>query len=213
MTRSFPDVEYHIIYSAGASSVSATLVSFHTTTPTASSSTAKSTPPPSTLIEVKSVGFDSQIGGAELDRRLRNLFVDMFESKHGKKLKADPRAMTKLWKEAGRVKAVLSANSDSAVTIESLIDDIDFKTRIARTAFEEACADLDNKWAKPILDAIAGSGLKLVSFSNYCVQSLELTTFSGGYFERYPHRWGNAHTDDSSRSPGCRRRVRFEQLI
>jgi hypoxia up-regulated 1 len=112
MTRSFPEdkQEYHIIYDAGASSVRATLVGFSTTAKSSSSS-------PHTAVNVLGVGYDREAGGTELDRRLREMLLDAFAVKHKRDLRGEKRAMAKLWKESGRVKAVLSANSETVTTV------------------------------------------------------------------------------------------------
>ena len=104
MTRSFPTPEYHVIYDAGASSIRATVVQF---------STDHKTTPPGVQISVKGVGYDRKVGGTELDRRLREILVQSFTSKHQKNIRNDKRGMAKLWKEAGRVKAILSANTEA----------------------------------------------------------------------------------------------------
>ncbi|KAK7039209.1 lumenal Hsp70 protein [Paramarasmius palmivorus] len=152
MTRSFPTPEYHVIYDAGASSIRATVVQL---------STDHKTTPPGTQIVTKGVGYDRRVGGTELDRRLREILADAFISKHHKDIRKDKRGMAKLWKEAGRVKAILSANNEAMSTVESLAFDIDFKTKVTRAQFEAACGDIKGRYAQPILDAIANAGLTL----------------------------------------------------
>ncbi|KAG7447381.1 actin-like ATPase domain-containing protein [Guyanagaster necrorhizus] len=154
MTRTFPKQEYHIIYDAGASSVRATVVSFST------DSSSKSDTP-ATHIVVAGVGYDRTIGGTELDRRLRELLVDEFVNKHKKDIRQDKRGMAKLWKEASRVKAILSANTEAVASVESVAFDIDFRTKVTRASFETACADLKGKYIQPIHDALANAGLSL----------------------------------------------------
>jgi hypoxia up-regulated 1 len=112
MTRSFPSPEYHIIYDAGASSIRTTLVSFTSIGDNKSKSSS-----PATHVSVAAVGFDRRVGGTELDRRLRNILVDDFMRKHRKDIRQDKRAMTKFWKEAQRVKTVLSANAEAVSTV------------------------------------------------------------------------------------------------
>jgi hypoxia up-regulated 1 len=111
MTRTFPTPEYHVIFDAGASSIRATVVSF-TTLPA-----EKGKGKDSTHISVVGVGYDRNTGGTELDRRLRDLLADDFQRKHKRNLREDKRGMARLWKEAGRVKTILSANTDSRVTV------------------------------------------------------------------------------------------------
>ncbi|KAJ7270749.1 Hsp70 protein-domain-containing protein [Mycena haematopus] len=150
MTRTFPTPEYHIIYDAGASSIRATLVSF--STPDTVSGTQ---------IAVAGVGYDLATGGTELDRRLREILIEAFNTKHKKDIREDKRGMAKLWKEAGRVKAILSANNDATATVESLAWDIDFKTKVSRAEFETACEDLKDRYARPIEDALRNADLTL----------------------------------------------------
>ena len=110
MTRTFAAPEYHVIYDAGASSTRATVVSFSSTMDPKAGS-------PATQINVVGVGYDRKTGGTELDRRLREILVDSFVSKHRRDIRKDKRGMAKLWKEAGRIKAILSANSDAMATV------------------------------------------------------------------------------------------------
>ncbi|KAF5376021.1 hypothetical protein D9615_007709 [Tricholomella constricta] len=153
MTRTFTTPEYHIIYDAGASSIVATVVSF---TPIDAKSGS-----PGTHIAVAGVGYDRKTGGIELDKRMREILIDMFNAKHKKDVREDKKAMAKLWKEAGRVKAILSANTETVSSVESLAWDIDFKSKVTRAAFETACSDLRGRFAQPIYDALNAAGLSL----------------------------------------------------
>ncbi|CAK5271169.1 unnamed protein product [Mycena citricolor] len=155
MTRTFPTPETHIIYDAGASGIRATLVTFSTVNSTAG-----------TQITVGGVGYDLSTGGAELDRRLREILIETFNAKTKKDVRTDKRGMAKLWKEAGRVKSILSANTEATSTIESLAWDIDFKTKVSRAQFEEACEDLKGVFAVPIADALKNAGLTLENITS-----------------------------------------------
>lgn len=114
MTRTFTTPEYHVIYDAGASSIRATVVSFTSVSPD-----SKSKDKDSTVISVAGVGFDRRVGGTELDRRLREILVKDFERKHKTDIRSDKRGMAKLWKEAGRVKTILSANAEAGTAVRS----------------------------------------------------------------------------------------------
>ncbi|CCM00707.1 uncharacterized protein FIBRA_02747 [Fibroporia radiculosa] len=158
MTRTFSAPEYHVIYDAGASSVRATVVSFSTAS---NDSKSKTSAKDSTQISVTGVGFDRSIGGTELDRRLRELMISDFQRRHKRDIRSDKRGMAKLWKEAGRVKAILSANADAMATVESLAFDIDYRSKITRADFEIACRDLKGEFTRPIFDALASAGMTL----------------------------------------------------
>ena len=111
MTRTFSEEpEYHVIYDAGASSIRATVVAF-------SSVPGKTKRDTATSINVKGLGFDRTTGGVEIDRRLRELLINDFNKKHKKDIRQDKRGVAKLWKEAGRVKAILSANAEATASV------------------------------------------------------------------------------------------------
>ncbi|KAJ7452165.1 Hsp70 protein-domain-containing protein [Mycena galericulata] len=155
MTRTFPIPEYHVIFDAGASSIRATVVSFSTSNATSG-----------TQIAVAGVGYDLTTGGTELDRRLREILIEAFNAKHKKDIREDKRGMAKLWKEAGRIKAILSANIDATATVESIAWDIDFKSKITRAEFEAACEDLKDRFAQPIEDSLRNAGLTLENITS-----------------------------------------------
>ncbi|EJD05176.1 actin-like ATPase domain-containing protein [Fomitiporia mediterranea MF3/22] len=160
MTRNFLEGrEWHVVYDAGAGGVRATVVSFETVQPNGKK--AKDANGAQTQITVAGVGFDRTAGGLELSRRLRDMLALDFEVKHGRPVTGDARGMAKLWKEAERVKTILSANTEATASIESLAFDIDYRTKITRSSLEAACSDLSPKFAQPVLDAIANAGLQL----------------------------------------------------
>ena len=117
LTRTFQNPETHLIYDAGAGSIHATVVTFSSVPSAASAKTSSKSKSNTTSIEAKSIGYARGTGGNELDKRLREILIEDFNSKHNKDIRNDPRGMAKLWKEAGRVKAVLSANADAATTV------------------------------------------------------------------------------------------------
>ncbi|KZS89329.1 actin-like ATPase domain-containing protein [Sistotremastrum niveocremeum HHB9708] len=154
MTRTFPKQEYHIIYDAGATGISATLVSFKTV----DSETAKGKD--ATQIVVHGVGYDREASGTEMDRRLRDILGADFNSKHPwNDITRDQKGMAKLWKEAQRVKHVLSVNNEASVMVESIAYDIDYKSKVTKAKFEAACEDLHEKFVNPLYNALASAGL------------------------------------------------------
>ncbi|KAG2058629.1 actin-like ATPase domain-containing protein, partial [Suillus hirtellus] len=137
--------EYYVIYDAGVSSTRVTVISFAAAgEPKTKASYAH--------FNVLSVGHD---------RNTR----DKFMLKHRQDIRKDRRTMAQLWKEAGRVNAILSANSDATSTVESVAFDIDFKTKVARSEFEDVCNDLHPRFARPTYDALANADLSLANIS------------------------------------------------
>ncbi|KAI0291592.1 heat shock protein 70 family [Russula brevipes] len=156
MTRQFPEPERHIVYDAGAASTRATVATF----------AGQGKKQDSTLITINGIGYDRLAGGTELDRRMREILVEEFEKKHGVRIRDDPKAMMKLWKEAERVKAILSANTEAASRVESVYGDIDFSMKVTRQEFEGICADMTVRFVQPIFDALNNANLTLADINS-----------------------------------------------
>ena len=168
MTRQFPtydpitgqgEKEYHIIYDSGAIDTTATVVALYQTSELPFPKSKK--PINTTHIETIGLGYE-EIGGVTLDVALRNILARDFVSKTGKSgVLDDKRAMAKLAKEATRVKQILSANQESNVNVESLYEDIDYRSHISRAQFEEALPGTDSVFSAPIVSALSAAGLTM----------------------------------------------------
>ncbi|XP_050666772.1 hypoxia up-regulated protein 1 [Leptidea sinapis] len=113
-------------------------------------------------LQVIGVSYDRTLGGLEMTLRLREHLIKAWESNGGGNVRASPRSMEKLLREAERLKIVLSANTEHYAQIESLLDDKDFKLLVTRTELEEICADLWPRVTNVVqraISAAAGSGV------------------------------------------------------
>ncbi|XP_050068478.1 hypoxia up-regulated protein 1 isoform X2 [Anopheles maculipalpis] len=148
--------QYFLFYDMGAYKTSAAVVSYQL----AKDKATRETHP---VVQVLGVGFDRTLGGLEMQVRLRDYLGKEF-NKMGK-TKTDvftnPRAMAKLFKEAGRLKNVLSANTEHYAQIEGLLDEQDFRLLVTREQFEGLCKDLYDRVTAPLDKALAASGLAL----------------------------------------------------
>ncbi|VDD87993.1 unnamed protein product [Enterobius vermicularis] len=101
--------------------------------------------------------YDRTLGGLEISLRLRNHLVKEFQKQKqvSQDITKNPRAMAKMFKEAERVKQVLSANVDHIAQIESVHEDQDFKVVVTRVQLEEMIKDLEPRIMKPVEDALA----------------------------------------------------------
>lgn len=173
MTRTFPDYNpetgegekaYHLVYDSGALSTSATVLGFYQTSwkPSPNSKMLINT----THVEALGVGWED-VGGISLDLATRDLIVDDFITKTGKKdIINDKRAMAKVDKEAIRVKQILSANQESMTSIESVFDDIDYRSKVSRLALEGKFEGKMTQFMKPIKQALDMAGLELKNISS-----------------------------------------------
>ncbi|EDO15882.1 hypothetical protein Kpol_1019p2 [Vanderwaltozyma polyspora DSM 70294] len=123
--------QYYAIYDMGGSSTQASLFSVL--------KSSNSSEP--IQIEMGSYKFNDNLGGSTFTLAIANIIENKFLEKNkdirSQKLHADPRAMAKINQAAEKAKLVLSANSVVTVSIESLINDIDFKVIVTRSEFED----------------------------------------------------------------------------
>lgn len=114
-------------------------------------------------VSVLGVGFDRTLGGLEMQIRLRDFLGTKFNEmkKTTKNVFENARAVAKLFKEAGRLKNILSANNEHYAQIEGLIDEIDFKLRVTREEFEKLNEDLFDRVKYPVEQALKSSAVPM----------------------------------------------------
>ena len=112
------------------------------------------------VFEVVATSGDTHLGGEDFDQRLTEHFVKVFKKKHGKDIKEDARSLQKLKGEVEKAKRDLSSVHQTKITIENLIDGLDFSETITRARFEELCNDLFKKTLQPVQQVLDDSGMK-----------------------------------------------------
>lgn len=93
------------------------------------------------VYEVKAVGGNTHLGGADLDARMLQYFMKEFKSRHKKDLSMSDRAKRRLLTACERAKRQLSAATTATVEIDALFEGIDFNSSITRARFEELNMD------------------------------------------------------------------------
>lgn len=166
LNRKFSNTpEYHIFYDMGAGSTVASLVSF-SNVEVKDGKRNKTYP----QIEVKAVGYDVTLGGHEFDVRLQKFLAEGFMTQKGKSVQSSifqsERAMTRLLKEANRVKQILSANTETMASVEGLHEEQDFKMKVTRAELESLCQDLLARVDTPIKTVLAASNMKTSDISS-----------------------------------------------
>ncbi|EEC17212.1 hypoxia up-regulated protein, putative [Ixodes scapularis] len=157
--KEFNDTPTNILfYDMGTGSTTATIVSYQTV-----KSKEKGLSETVPQLSVKGIGYDRFLGGLEFKLRLGERFAKDFSAmkKTSKDVFENKRGLAKLYKEADRVKKVLSANTEHVAQVENVMEDVDFKHPITRTEFEELCSDLFSRVAGPIHRVLESSGMTL----------------------------------------------------
>jgi len=113
------------------------------------------------VFEVVSTAGDTHLGGEDFDQRLTEHFVKIFKKQNkGTDLKKDPRALQKLKAEVEKAKRDLSSVHQVKISIEGIMDGIDFSETITRARFEELCADLFKKTLQPVQQVLDDASMK-----------------------------------------------------
>lgn len=140
---------YYLVYDMGSGSTKASL--FSILQPLNESEPLK--------LEFGGYGFNDRLGGSKFTLEIASLIENKFLEEHKKvrtdSFHANPKALAKIVQAAEKAKLVLSANSEASVSIESLYNEIDFKTTISRSEFEDFIEDSLSEVAKPIENALS----------------------------------------------------------
>lgn len=102
------------------------------------------------VFEVIATAGDTHLGGEDFDQRLAEHFSKIIKKKHNVDIKQDMRALQKLKSEVEKAKRDLSSVLQVKVTIEGLVDGVDFEETLTRARFEELCSDLFKKTIQPV---------------------------------------------------------------
>lgn len=163
--------EYHLVYDMGAGSTTATVLRFQGRTVKDIGKYNK------TIQEVQVLGngWDRTLGGDVLNdiivEDMIKKFVSMSRMKtmavQGSHVKEHGRTMAKLWKEAERIRQVLSANTETSSSFEGLFyDDVNFKYKLTRNDFESLASAYSSRVGRPITEALEAAKLELTDIES-----------------------------------------------
>lgn len=112
-------------------------------------------------VTVLSTAYDQNLGGRDIDYALVQHFAEEFKGKYKIDVMANPKAVFRLTAGCEKLKKVLSANSESVINVESIMNDIDANSKLNREQLEELIQPQLEAISAPIHQAIADSGLTL----------------------------------------------------
>ena len=164
-SRTFPVVneggkpEYNLVYDIGAGSATATVMRFQGKSVKDVGRFNKTIQE----IQVLGAGWDQSLGGDALNSLiLEDMVSKLAETKQVQALGvsqediiAHGRTIAKMWKEAERMRQVLSANTETSASFEGLYhEDVNFRYKISRSSFESMAAGFDERVKYPVMQAL-----------------------------------------------------------
>lgn len=114
-------------------------------------------------IKMRAHAWEMGVSGRLLDSVVVDRLADAFDKQRGPSATPSrdlPRVMMRLRKEAQRAKEVLSANTDTMVSVASLYDDLDLRTTLSRADFESDASSMLQLVGGPVKEALTLAGLK-----------------------------------------------------
>ncbi|EPS36306.1 hypothetical protein H072_10208 [Dactylellina haptotyla CBS 200.50] len=111
-------------------------------------------------LTVLSTAYDRHFGGRDFDKAIAEHFVTEFNEKFKIDIKSNPKAYTRLMAGVEKLKKVLSANAQSPLNIESIMNDVDVRGMLKREELEELVKPLLERATIPLQQALDDAGLK-----------------------------------------------------
>lgn len=170
--RSFEpgEKQFFIIYDLGAGSTTASLMSIEQPENV------------SLPLKLEFLGYDytEALSGSRFTLAimdiLENDFLEHHQDVRTEQLEGDHRAMAKLVQAAEKAKLILSANAEASVSIESLYEEIDFRTTVTRSQFEDFITELQTAVVEPIYNALRSAFIN----QNLTIPDLSSVILTGG---------------------------------
>ena len=95
---------------------------------------------------------DRFCGGRDLDLIIVNYLSEKFYLKHKIDLFSHKKSLLRLLIEVKKTREILSYNTESNITVESIINDIDFSYYMTRNEFEKICQPVFEKFEKLLIN-------------------------------------------------------------
>mmetsp|Transcript_113913 Transcript_113913/g.159776 ORF Transcript_113913/g.159776 Transcript_113913/m.159776 type:complete len:805 (+) Transcript_113913:312-2726(+) len=108
---------------------------------------------------VLSAVYDRSLGGRDYDQALASHFVEQIKEKYKMDVSDNHKAMKRLRDACERVKKVFTTNPQTVLNAESLMNDVDVRSPIERTDFDEMTKPLSERVAALVSQAIEQSGI------------------------------------------------------
>jgi hypoxia up-regulated 1 len=178
-SRTFPVVneggkpEINLVFDMGAGSAGATVLQFQGRTVKDVGKRNKTIQE----VNVLGAGWDKTLGGDALNSLIVDDMVSAFlalpatksASITAEKVNTHGRTAAKLFKEAEKVRQVLSANTATSTFFESLFEDIDLRYKLERSKYEELAAGFAARIDGPINQALEAAGLTFADIDSVIV--------------------------------------------
>jgi molecular chaperone DnaK (HSP70) len=124
------------------------------------------------MYTILSTTHDYELGGVQLDQVLIDHFAKEFMKKHKTDPRENPRSLAKLKLEAEATKKALSLGSNASLSIESLVDGVDFSSTINKTRYELLAGKIFGAFTRLVEQAVKRADLDILDIDEVCCLTL-----------------------------------------
>ena len=121
------------------------------------------------VIEVLSTNGDTRLGGDDYDARIQNWMIEEFKKAEGVDLSQDKMAVQRLKEAAEKAKKELSASTTTEINLPFITATAEgpkhLDMTLTRAKFEELTADLTERTAVPVQNALRDAGMTAAELS------------------------------------------------
>lgn len=167
-TKKTMDPEHYVVYDMGAGSTTATVFKFAAKTIKGPGKKNVTVPE----VQVLGTGYDRHMGGDLLNNLIIQdmiaKFVDTPQAKaqgiQASQVKKDGKSMARIWRDAEKLRQVLSANQQASASFESLAhEDVSFKYSLTRAEYEKLAQPIALRIAAPLSSALLMADIDMAS--------------------------------------------------
>lgn len=132
------------------------------------------------MYTILATAHDYELGGASLDQIVIDHFAKEFIKKHKVDPRENTRGLAKLKLESEATRKALSLGTNASLSIESLVEGIDFSSNINRTRFELLSSKVFAQFTALIEQAVRKADLDILDIDEVgtCAQHLLITCFA-----------------------------------
>ncbi|EPQ56878.1 heat shock protein 70 [Gloeophyllum trabeum ATCC 11539] len=123
-------------------------------------------------LQVKATAYDRHLGGRDIDYALVQHFAEEFKEKYKIDVMSSPKAVFRLAAGCERLKKILSANPESNLSVESIMNDIDASSKLTREQYEQLIAH--------VLDRIPGVVERALADAKVPLDQIDSVELVGG---------------------------------
>lgn len=114
------------------------------------------------MYSILATSHDYELGGAQLDQVLIDHFAKEFAKKHKDDPRENARGLAKLKLESEATKKALSLGTNATISVESLMNGIDFSSTVNRTRYELLAGKVFRNFTGLIEQAVQKAGLDVL---------------------------------------------------